>query len=168
MISFELPKPVVSEFVLFWTCCFDIAQPFISWQEQGPRIHEEAHLVMVWLRQLGEAQGNSEKERAERGGGRRTPLMLWGHGRRWALQRTRGAAVRDFWAKEWHDLSQDWLPLHGGEQEDCLQWPRPRCWWPEAGWGQWKKRLGSQCAWKEDQTVFAGWSHVRWELKRGA
>lgn len=68
MISFELPKPVISKFVLFWTCCFDIVQPFISWQEQGPRIHAEAHLV--WLRQHGGAQGNSEKVRAERGGWR--------------------------------------------------------------------------------------------------
>lgn len=66
MISFELPKPVISKFVQFWTCCLDIVQPFISWQEQGPRVRTGAHLV--WLPQHGGAQGDSEKVRAERGG----------------------------------------------------------------------------------------------------
>lgn len=143
MISFELPKPVISKFVLFWTCCFDIVQPFISWQEQGPRIHAEAHLV--WLRQHGGAQGNSEKVRAERGGRRGELPTCAKVVEVLGVMGTRGEAVRDFWVEEWRDLSQDWLPLHSREQEDHLQWPRPKCWWPEARRGQWRKWLGSVC-----------------------
>lgn len=75
------------------------------------------------------------------------PLGITGNERR---------SHQGFLMEEWHDLSQDWLLLHSREKEDCLQWPRPRCWWPEAGRGQWRKWLGSQCVWKEDQTGFAG------------